>query len=330
MSLSQVNHKTKIVETKQGQFKNSILNFLNKMGIIVVVILLCLLFSILSSDFLTWNNIVNVARQTSISAILAAGMTFVILTGGIDLSIGAIVALSGVCAVYFSGFMPAPLGILCGILIGGAAGYVNGFLTSVTRLPAIIVTLGSMTYLRGIAYVVTGGYPLMVESSFFKSIGTGYVGPIPIPVIIMIVVFVIAHLVLKYTVFGRNIYMVGGNEEAARLTGIKVTSSLTWVYTISGICAGIAGVILAARLFSGQPNAGMGYELDAIAAVVLGGTSLVGGVGFIIGSLFGALFMGILSNGLTLLNVPYYWQLIIKGLVIVLAIYIDRVRRKRD
>jgi len=329
MSVSQVNTKTSTVESRQGNIKQSVFNFLNKMGIIVVVVLLCIFFSILSSDFLTWNNIVNVARQTSISAILAAGMTFVILTGGIDLSIGAIVALAGVCAVYFTGFMPAPLGILCGILVGGAAGYVNGFLTSVTKLPAIIVTLGSMTYLRGIAYVITGGYPLMVESSLFKSVGTGYLGPIPIPVMIMIAVFVIAHLVLKYTVFGRNIYMVGGNEEAARLTGIKVTSSITWVYTISGICAGIAGVILAARLFSGQPNAGMGYELDAIAAVVLGGTSLVGGVGFIVGSLFGALFMGVLSNGLTLLNVDYYWQLIIKGLVIVFAIYIDRVRRKK-
>ncbi|WP_226036079.1 ABC transporter permease [Aquibacillus saliphilus] len=329
MSVSQpeVNQKK---NSTGANLKQNIGKFLNKMGIIVVVVLLCLLFSVLSSDFLTWNNIVNVARQTSISAILAAGMTFVILTGGIDLSIGAIVALAGVCAVSFSGFMPAPLAIIGGITVGGLAGYVNGILTSVSRLPAIIVTLGSMTYLRGIAYVVTGGYPLMVESNFFKSIGTGYLGPIPVPVIIMIAVFAIAHVVLKYTSFGRNIYMVGGNEEAARLTGIKVTSSLTWVYTISGICAGIAGVILAARLFSAQPNAGMGYELDAIAAVVLGGTSLVGGVGFIVGSLFGALFMGVLSNGLTLLNVPYYWQLIIKGLVIVLAIYIDRVRRKKS
>lgn len=302
---------------------------LDKMGIILVVILVCILFSFLSSDFLTWNNLVNVARQTSINAILAAGMTFVILTGGIDLSVGAIVALAGVCAVFFSLHIPAPLGILGGVLVGGLAGLINGLLTSVTKLPAIIVTLGSMTYLRGVAYVVTGGHPLVVESSIFKSIGTGYIGPIPVPVIIMVLVFGLAHMILKYTIFGRNIYMIGGNQEAARLTGIKVTSRLTWVYTISGICAGIAGVILAGRLFSGQPNAGQGYELDAIAAVVLGGTSLTGGVGVIIGSLFGALFMGVLSNGLTLLNVPYYWQLIIKGLVIVLAIYIDRVRRNR-
>lgn len=324
--------KQQVQQNEKESFfsKKNILNVLDKMGIIIVVILLCGLFALLSSDFFTWDNLINVARQTSISAILAAGMTFVILTGGIDLSVGAIVALSGVCAVYFSLHMNPLVGIIIGILIGGIGGYINGLLTSVTKLPAIIVTLGSMTYLRGVAYVVTGGYPLMVTSSLFKGVGTGYLGPIPIPVIIMIAVFILAHIVLKYTVFGRNIYMIGGNEEAARLTGIKVTSRLTWVYTISGICSGVAGVILAARLFSGQPNAGMGYELDAIAAVVLGGTSLVGGVGKIVGSLFGALFMGILVNGLTLLDVPYYWQLIIKGIVIVLAIYVDRLRRSRS
>ncbi|ANB56017.1 branched-chain amino acid transport system / permease component family protein [Anoxybacillus sp. B7M1] len=319
------------INRRLNVFKSKYIYFLDKIGIIVIVLLLCVFFALMNEQFLDEANIMNVFRQTSINAILAAGMTFVILTGGIDLSVGAIIALTGVVSAYLvaNTSVPAPLAVLSGIMVGGVAGYINGILTSVTKLPPIMVTLGSMTYLRGIAYVITGGYPLVVANSFFKQIGIGYVGPIPIPVIIMIVVYILSHIVLKYTVFGRNVYMIGGNEEAARLTGIKVVSRVTWVYTISGICAGIAGVILAARMYSGQPNAGTGYELDAIAAVVLGGTSLVGGVGLVVGSLFGALFMSILSNGLTLMNVEYYWQLIIKGIVIILAIYVDHVRRKK-
>jgi ribose transport system permease protein len=304
-------------------------NILDKLGIILVVLGLCIIFAIMDPNFFTWSNMLNMIRQTSINAILAAGMTFVILTGGIDLSVGSIVALSGVSSVYFSLHMPSPVAILLGILVGALAGYINGFLTAKTKLPAIIVTLGSMTYLRGVAYVVTGGYPLILTNQWFKNLGQGYAGPFPVPILIMALVYVIFLIVLKYTVFGRNVYMIGGNQEAAHLTGIKVTQRLTWVYTISGICSAIAGIILSARLLSGQPNVGSGYELDAIAAVVLGGTSLAGGVGSIVGSLFGALFMGVLSNGLTLLSVPYYWQLIIKGMVIVLAIYVDRLRQSK-
>lgn len=302
--------------------------YLDKMGIVLVVILTFIIFAVLDSQFLTWTNILNMIRQTAINGILAAGMTFVILTGGIDLSVGAIVALSGVCGVYFSLHMPTPLAVLLGVCVGALAGFVNGFLTAKTRLPSIIVTLGSMTYLRGIAYVVTGGYPLVLVSESFKKIGMGYLGPVPIPIVIMLLVYVVFFVILRYTVFGRNVYMIGGNKEAAYLTGIKVVPRLVWVYTISGICSAVAGIILAARLFSGQPNVGTGYELDAIAAVVLGGTSLAGGMGTIIGSLFGAIFMGALSNGLTLMSVPYYWQLIIKGLVIILAIYIDHLRQR--
>jgi len=302
--------------------------YLDKMGIVLVVFLTFIIFAVLDSQFLTWTNILNMIRQTAINGILAAGMTFVILTGGIDLSVGAIVALSGVCGVYFSLHMPTPLAVLLGVCVGALAGFVNGFLTAKTRLPSIIVTLGSMTYLRGIAYVVTGGYPLVLVSESFKKIGMGYLGPVPIPIVIMLLVYVVFFVILRYTVFGRNVYMIGGNKEAAYLTGIKVVPRLVWVYTISGICSAVAGIILAARLFSGQPNVGTGYELDAIAAVVLGGTSLAGGMGTIIGSLFGAIFMGALSNGLTLMSVPYYWQLIIKGLVIILAIYIDHLRQR--
>lgn len=301
---------------------------LDKMGIIIVVIAIFILFSILDSNFMTVSNMMNMMRQTAINGILAAGMTFVILTGGIDLSVGAIVALAGVSGVYFSLHMPAPLAILLGIFVGALSGYINGFLIAKTKLPSIIVTLGSMTYLRGVAYVITGGYPLILVNDMFKQLGQGYVGPVPIPILIMLLVYIIFFVILKYTVFGRNVYMIGGNMEASHLTGIKVVSRLTWVYTISGICSAIAGIILASRLLSGQPNVGLGYELDAIAAVVLGGTSLNGGVGTIVGSLFGAIFMGALSNALTLMSVPYYWQLIIKGIVIILAIYADRLRRK--
>jgi ribose transport system permease protein len=321
------NIQLKIEDRLQSNKRLNIFNFFDKLGIIIVTVILMVFFTILTPNFLTWSNIINVMRQISISAILAAGMTFVILTGGIDLSVGSIVALAGVFGVFLSFHVPVPLAILGGVLIGAVAGYLNGFLTAKSKIPAIIVTLGSMTYLRGIAYVITGGYPLVLEAQLFKDLGTGYFFSIPVPIYFMIVVYLVSYILLKYTVFGRNVYMIGGNEEASRLTGIKVESRLIWVYTISGFFSGIAGVILAGRLFSGQPNVGTGYELDAIAAVVLGGTSLTGGVGTIIGSLFGALFMGVLSNGLTLLNVPYYWQLIIKGIVIILAIYVDRLRR---
>ncbi len=313
---------------REGAARLNWRGIMDKMGIVIVVLIISALFAVMDENFLTWSNMMNMLRQTAINAILAAGMTFVILTGGIDLSVGAIVALAGVSGVYFSQWMPALPAMLLGTLVGAAAGYVNGVLTAKTKLPAIIVTLGSMTYLRGIAYVVTGGYPLILNDGSFIKMGQGYLGPVPIPIVIMLLVYAVFFVILKYTVFGRNVYMIGGNSEAAFLTGIRVVPRMTWVYTISGICSGIAGVILSARLLSGQPNVGSGYELDAIAAVVLGGTSLAGGMGTIVGSLFGALFMGTLSNGLTLLSVPYYWQLIIKGIVIVLAIYIDRLRQR--
>lgn len=303
-------------------------SLVDQLGIVAILILLCLVFAVATPTFFTFSNIINVATQSSINAILAAGMTFVILTGGIDLSVGAIVAVAGVMVVFLSGYVPAPLAILGAILVGAAAGYVNGVLTAATKLPSIIVTLGSMTYLRGIAYVITGGYPLVLSSTFIQNLGIGRVGNIPVPIFFMIVVFGVSYVILRYTVFGRNVYMIGGNMEAARLSGIKLVPRLTVVYVISGVCSAVAGVILAARLFSGQPNAGLGYELNAIAAVVLGGTSLTGGVGTVIGSLFGALFIGVLQNGLTLLNVNYYWQLIVQGIVIVIAVYIDHLRRR--
>ena len=267
--------------------------YLDKMGIVLVVILTFIIFAVLDSQFLTWTNILNMIRQTAINGILAAGMTFVILTGGIDLSVGAIVALSGVCGVYFSLHMPTPLAVLLGVCVGALAGFVNGFLTAKTRLPSIIVTLGSMTYLRGIAYVVTGGYPLVLVSESFKKIGMGYLGPVPIPIVIMLLVYVVFFVILRYTVFGRSMYAIGANPVAARLNGTDPGS------------------------------AGVGMEFAALTVVLLGGVAFDGGRGKIAGVLLAVLFLGVLDNGLILLNVDQHLKEVIQGLALVLAAGLD-------
>jgi len=220
------------------------------------------------------------------------------------------------------------IAMAAGVAIGVATGFVNGYLTAKVKLPAFIVTLGSFTYIRGLAYVISAGYPIVLTDPLFKFFGAGGIVGIPTPIFIMAFIYVITFFVLKYTMFGRHVYAIGGNEEAASLTGIKVGATLIKVYVISGLLSGLAGVVLAGRLYSGQPTAGVGFELDAIAAVILGGTSFTGGVGTIRGTIIGALIMGVLSNGLTLLNVSYYWQLVIKGAVIILAVLLDRLRTK--
>ncbi|MFC6604290.1 ribose ABC transporter permease [Ectobacillus funiculus] len=301
----------------------------NQYSTIVILVLMCVVLSVLTSNFLEVNNLLNVLKQISIIAILAAGMTFVILTGGIDLSVGSTVALSGVISVMLSQQgVNAIIAMAAGVAIGVAAGFVNGYLTAKVKLPAFIVTLGSFTYIRGLAYVVSAGYPIVLTDPLFKFFGAGDIVGIPTPIFIMAFIYVITFFILKYTMFGRHVYAIGGNEEAASLTGIKVGATLIKVYVISGLLSGLAGVVLAGRLYSGQPTAGVGFELDAIAAVILGGTSFTGGVGTIRGTIIGALIMGVLSNGLTLLNVSYYWQLVIKGAVIILAVLLDRLRTK--
>ncbi|MEW9673226.1 ribose ABC transporter permease [Ammoniphilus sp. 3BR4] len=295
----------------------------------IILFLMCVVLSFLTPNFLEVNNLLNVLKQISIISILAAGMTFVILTGGIDLSVGSTVALSGVISVMLSQQgVNAIAAMAVGVAAGMMAGYINGYLTAKAKLPAFIVTLGSFTYIRGIAYVLSAGYPIVLTDPLFKFFGSGTVLAIPTPVFIMTLVYVAAFFVLKYTMFGRHVYAIGGNEEAASLTGIKVGATLIKVYMISGLLSGLAGVVLAGRLYSGQPTAGVGFELDAIAAVILGGTSFTGGVGTIQGTIIGALIMGVLSNGLTLLDVNYYWQLVIKGGVIILAVLLDRLRTK--
>ncbi|TRY18999.1 ABC transporter permease [Tessaracoccus rhinocerotis] len=300
----------------------------DKVGIFAVLILLCAFMAVMAPSFLSIDNGLNVARSVSINAILAAGMTMIIITAGIDLSVGSILAVSGVAGVLlFVSGTPSILAVLGGILVGAFAGFINGAFVAWLALPAFIVTLGSMTYLRGIAYSLLEGQPLIASDLGYRGIGNGAVAGIPTPVVVMVVVYVVFWFILERTTFGRHVYAVGGNIEAARLAGINVKRVLAWVYTIAGAAAGLAGIIFSARVLSAQPTAGESYELDAIAAVVLGGTSLMGGRGRILGTLVGALIIGVLSNGLVLMNVPFFYQLIVKGLVIVLAVAIDSLRR---
>ncbi|GIM46716.1 ribose ABC transporter permease [Collibacillus ludicampi] len=323
--------RTRIQASNRVEFRwstGSLKTLWNRLGMFLILALLCIVLSFLSHNFLETTNLLNVLKQISIIAILAAGMTFIILTGGIDLSVGSTLALSGVISVMLIGKgVNSVLGLLIGMGVGIMVGVLNGFLTAKTKLPPFIVTLGSYTYVRGLAYVISGGYPIVLNSQFIKFLGSGNIAGIPTPIYIMILIYGISYFVLKYTMFGRHVYAIGGNEEAARLTGIKVERTLICVYAISGLLSGLAGVVLAGRLFSGQPTAGIGFELDAIAAVILGGTSFTGGVGTIQGTIIGALIMGVLSNGLTLLDVSYYWQLVVKGVVIIIAVLLDYLRK---
>lgn len=298
-----------------------------RVGIASVLLLLVIFMVATAPNFTSVDNILNIARSVSINAILAAGMTFVILSAGIDLSVGSTLAVAGVFSVslWSSGVNPI-VAVLGGIVIGGLAGLLNGYLVAHLALAAFIVTLGSMTFLRGLSYTIADGRPIVASELGFRDIGNAYVGPIPAPVICMVVVYLAAWFLLERTTFGRHVYAVGGNPEAARLAGVNVRKILVLVYVIAGACAGLAGVIFAARVVSGQPTAGQGFELDAIAAVVLGGTSLMGGRGRILGTLVGAVILGVLNNGLILLNVPFFHQLMIKGAVIVVAVAIDGLR----
>jgi ribose transport system permease protein len=301
----------------------------DRVGILVVLVALVVLMVVIAPNFASVSNLLNIARSISINAILAAGLTLVILTAGIDLSVGSILAVSGVVSVLAAtGGWPAWLSILAGVAAGCLAGLANGMLTAYLGLAAFIVTLGTMTALRGLAYTMTDGQPIVSNTLSFRFIGNGYIAGIPAPVVVMAVVYLVIWFLLERTRFGRQVYAVGGNAEAARLAGINVRRVTTAVYVIAGACAGLAGIIFAARVVSAQPTAGTGYELDAIAAVVLGGTSLAGGRGRLYGTLVGSVILGVLSTGLILLNVQFFTQLLIKGGVIILAVTIDGLKQR--
>lgn len=303
--------------------------FFKKYKSIIGLILFSIIISIFNKDFLTVNNILNILRQTSINSIIAAGMTFVVLTGGIDLSVGSILAFSGaVCISMVSAGFSVFLAVIVALIIGSIIGILNGIFISKGKLQPFIATLATMTIVRGATLVFTDGRPITSGggkgAQAFRNIGAGYFLKIPIPIYIMAIVFLISYYLLKHMKFGRYVYSLGGNEEATKLSGINVDKVKIFVYGISGFLAALAGIVMTSRLSSAQPNAGVGYELDAIASVVLGGTSLTGGVGSVLGTIVGALIIGIINNALNLMNVSSYYQTMVKGIVILLAVLLDR------
>ncbi|WP_372714793.1 ribose ABC transporter permease [Ilyobacter sp.] len=322
-----MNNQTTLESTQK---KSSIL-MRNKpfIGLLIFAVLV----SFMNPRFLSAPNMLNVLRQTSINAIISAGMTFVILTGGIDLSVGSILAFCGaISASLLASGQNAFVAVVVSLVVGGILGMLSGMFISYGKLQAFITTLVTMTLMRGATLVFTGGKPISIgfgsNTSLFGSIGAGSILGIPTPIYIMAVVYGVSYYVLNHTKFGRYVYAVGGNEEATKLSGINVDRVKTKVYAISGVLSALAGIVVTARLFSAQPTAGSGYELDAIAAVVLGGTSLAGGIGRITGTITGALIIGVLGNALNLLNVSSYYQLMIKALVILAAVLMDRKSKK--
>jgi ribose transport system permease protein len=307
-------------------------NVFERFGVGLALLLELVLFGALSPFFFTPENLLNVSLQISITAIIAAGMTMVILTGGIDLSVGSVVALAGVLSTSVLKMSPNnafgfALAIVVGLAVGMANGSVAGLFITRVRVPPFIVTLALMTVLRGLAFVYTEGRPVWDLPEAFALVGAGRLLGIPIPTVIMVLVFGVVHVALTRTRFGRYVYAVGGNAEAARLAGINTTRILNIVYIVSGGLAALSGILMASRMNSGQPNAGMMYELDVIAAVVVGGTSLTGGRGTVIGTLIGSMLIGVLRNGLNLLDVGSYVQQVIVGAVILGAVLLDRMRK---
>lgn len=317
------------------RFKNGVVKyFKDNIGIIIALLAMFIFLTVFPttrSTFLTPKNMFNILRQNASNLFLATGMTMVIILGGIDLSVGSVIALSGVvaagCVVNFG--LPEAVGFIAAIAVGAAVGLFNGFIICKTDIPPFIVTLASMNITKGIALVLTGGAPIRCMTDAFKFPGAGYVGPVPTPVILMVVIFIIAALMINKTQLGRHIYAVGGNVQAAKFSGISVQKVKFIVYAYTGVMAGIAGVVIASRLYSGQPTAGDGAEMDAIASVVVGGTSMSGGSGRIGGTLIGVLIIGVLNNGLNLMGVDSNFQYIVKGLVILLAVYVDFLRNKK-
>jgi ribose transport system permease protein len=293
--------------------------------------LLCAVMACVSREFLAAQNLTNIARQVSINAILAVGMTVVILSGGIDLSVGAVLALSmTTVAAAMLAALPMPVAIVLALAVGLLCGSINGLLVAYVRLPAIIVTLAMMEIPRGAALLYTKGYPLSGLPGAFAFWGRGRILGVPTPILIMLAVFAVAYVVLNHYPVGRYLYGLGGNEEAVRLSGVRVERYKLLAYAVSGFTAALGGVVLSSRLMSGEPNAGQGFELDAIAAVVLGGATITGGRGHILGTLVGALMLGVLNNGLNLMEVSPHTQRVLKGVIIILAIYAGSAKSTDD
>ena len=300
-------------------------------NISLILLAMCIAMTFASDSFLTSRNIFSVARAFSYIAIMAMGECLVIITAGVDLSIGSVFGVAGVVATLgmTKWGLGIGLGVLLGVLTGVAFGLFNGILITKNKLPPFIATLGNLSIARGLCYVLTTGYPVMGLPKKFLILGQGYIGPVPIPVILMLIIAVILSIFLNRTVTGRRIFALGGNEEATRLSGVNITRLKLLVYSIAGALAGFAGIVTASRLGLGQPTAGSGYELDAVAAVIIGGASLAGGVGTMSGTIIGAAIMGVLRNALVLLNVSAYWQQMVIGIVIIVAVSVDQLRKSR-
>ncbi|QJD82103.1 ABC transporter permease [Cohnella herbarum] len=297
-------------------------------GLLILYIIIVVFFSLKSPYFLTVNNFLNIGLATSILGIIAVAMTFVIISGGIDLSIGSIVALTGVItAQVYESSGSLPLAIISGLCIGVVMGLLNGFLITYLKINPLITTLGTMSIGRGLAFVMSGGSTSSMAD--FKYLGRGYLLGIPFPLILMIIIFIIAYFVLKHTIFGRTVYAIGGNEVASRLAAIPVRRNQMLIYLICGLAAALGGLILTSQLGAGAPQAATGIEMSVIAAVILGGCSLAGGRGTIIGTLLGVIILGTVNNGLVLLNVSSYWQEVARGFVLLAAVAIDQVQKLR-
>lgn len=305
---------------------------LGQYGLLIAFIAICIGLSLITPRFLTVSNLMIIVTQVSINALLAFGVTFVIITGGIDLSIGSTVAVTGVVAAMFAhpDTYPVIVPVLAGLAAGLLLGAFNGLVITRSKVPPFIVTLGTMTIGRGLALILSKGRPISNLSDSFNFIGGGQILGVPMPILILIVFFVICSVLLRKTVLGRYMYAVGGNEQAAKASGIQLNKVKMVVYTLCGGLAALAGILLTSRITTGQPNAGAGFELDAIAAAIIGGTSTSGGTGTMTGTLIGALLIGVISNGLDLLNVTSYYQQVVMGVIIIGAVVLDSMNQHKN
>jgi ribose transport system permease protein len=299
-------------------------------GLIIGLVVLCTVVSIRSEFFLTQQNIMNVLRQISTNLFIASACTMILITGGIDLASGSIISLSGVLAagVMTKMGLPVMAGVLIGLAVGAAAGFANGIILSRTALPPFIITYSIGSICKGLSYVYSNSANIIIDSDAFKWIGIGYVGPIPTPVFFLIILLINVWLILNKTKLGRYMYAVGGNVHAAEYSGINIKKIQLFMYVFSGLMASVAGIILAARTFSGRPTSGNGAEMDAIAACVLGGVSMLGGAGRLSGTILGAIIIGVLNNGLNLMQIDSFWQYVAKGAVIIAAVSFDYYKNK--
>jgi ribose transport system permease protein len=311
--------------------KKTVKQFVMSYIMYIVMVLMCIFFAINNPIFLSMNNLVNIAKQISIQSIVAIGMTIIIITGNIDLSVGSIVAFASVTsALLMRAGIPIVFAILLTVIVSGILGFVSGFVTAKLNLHSFLVTLALMQTFRGLAQTLTKGYPIAGLPPAFGKIASESIGPVPYLVLYMIIIYAIFIYIMDYTAFGRAIYAIGGNQEAARLSGINVQQVKTTVFVVSSMLCGVAAVLLTSRVRSGDPTCANGWEMDTIAGAIIGGTNMAGGEGKLGGTIIGLLFVGILGNGMTLLNVQPYPQTVIKGLVIFLAVIINSVQKHSE